>query len=67
MEKVFFGILGVIFFALLMSLPAAAIVWLLWNWVMVDVFALSVLTFWQAWGLYMLCSILLKSTTYSSS
>lgn len=49
--------------ALLLSLPFAWFVMLLWNWVMVDVFALPDLTFWQAWGLYMLAAILIKSGT----
>jgi len=57
-------IFGVI---LLLSVPFAFLVMLLWNWVMVDVFALSALTFWQSWGLYMLCSLLFKSTSVSKS
>jgi len=57
-------IFGVI---LLLSVPFAFLVMLLWNWVMVDVFALSALTFWQSWGLYMLCALLFNNTSVSKS
>ncbi len=33
----------------------------LWNWLMPDLFALKTVTFWQAWGLFFLCSMLFKS------
>jgi hypothetical protein len=56
-------IAGGVLVALALSLPFAWFTMLLWNWVMVDVFALPVLTYWQAWGLYMLSTILLKSST----
>jgi hypothetical protein len=50
-----FAILGigfVFFFGL--------IVMLLWNWLMPDIFGLKRLTYWQAWGLLILCTILFK-------
>lgn len=36
--------------------------WLLWNWLMPDIFGLPHITFWQAVGLNLLCSILFKPT-----
>ena len=33
---------------------------LLWNWLMPDIFGLKRLTYWQAWGLLILCHILFK-------
>ena len=33
----------------------------LWNWLMPGLFGLSVITFWQAWGLVVLSHILFKS------
>ena len=36
------------------------IVMLLWNWLMPDIFGLKRLTYWQAWGLLILSSILFK-------
>ena len=33
----------------------------LWNWLMPGIFGLSVITFWQAWGLVVLSHILFKS------
>lgn len=51
-------------FALIIGLSAAlaAIVMALWNWVMVSIFGLPAISFWLAWGLMILCSILFKST-----
>lgn len=50
-------------FALVIALSAAtaAIVMVLWNWVMVSIFGLPAISFWLAWGLMILCSILFKS------
>jgi hypothetical protein len=36
------------------------IVMLLWNWLMPDIFGLKRVTYWQAWGLLILCCILFK-------
>jgi hypothetical protein len=36
------------------------VVWL-WNWLMPDIFGLTKITFWQAWGLVVLTHILFKS------
>ncbi len=36
------------------------IVMLLWNWLMPDIFGLKRLTYWQAWGLLILSTILFK-------
>ena len=51
-----FGILGLAFLAL-----CGWAVMLLWNWLMPDIFGLKTLTYWQAWGLLVLSSILFKS------
>lgn len=50
-----FGILGIGFIFLF-----GLIVMLLWNWLMPDIFGLKRLTYWQAWGLLILCTILFK-------
>lgn len=51
-------------FALVIALSAAtaALVMVLWNWVMVSIFGLPAISFWLAWGLMILCGILFKST-----
>lgn len=56
-------------FALVIGLSAAvaAIVMALWNWVMVSIFGLPAISFWLAWGLMILCSILFKSTARIST
>jgi len=33
---------------------------ILWNWLMPVIFSLPKITFWQAWGLLILCHILFK-------
>jgi len=50
-----FGIVGIGFLFL-----CGLIVMLLWNWLMPDIFGLKRLTYWQAWGLLILCTILFK-------
>jgi hypothetical protein len=50
-----FGIVGIGFIFL-----CGLIVMLLWNWLMPDIFGLKRLTYWQAWGLLILCHILFK-------
>lgn len=51
----------VILFGLLMSLP----VMLLWDWLMPTLFGLPEITWFQAWGLMILCSLLFKITRSS--
>lgn len=58
--------------AVLVVLPIVAIlcvvpVWLLWNWLMPEIFGLKAITIWQAAGLFVLSNLLLKSTTSTSS
>ncbi len=50
-----FGILGIGLLFL-----CGLVVMLLWNWLMPDIFGLKHLTYWQAWGLMILCHILFK-------
>lgn len=47
---------------LLMTLP---VMWL-WNWLMPKIFGLITINFWEALGLILLCSFLLKSSSSSS-
>lgn len=44
-----------------MSFP----VWLLWNWLMPQLFSLPVINWLQAWGLMTLSGFLFKSLIYS--
>lgn len=39
----------------------------LWNWLMVGLFGLPVIGFWEAVGLYLLSNILFKSSTSNSN
>ena len=43
------------------------VVMLLWNWLMPDIFGLKRVTYWQAWGLLILCTILFKGFGSGSS
>jgi hypothetical protein len=48
--------LAIVFFALIFGLP----VMYLWNWLMVDLFHLPRINFYQSFGLYILCDFLFK-------
>ena len=57
--KVFLGVLiGIGIVALIFLF--GWIVMLLWNWLMPEIFGLKQLSYWQAWGLLILSSILFK-------
>ena len=58
--KVFLGFLMGIGFIGLIFL-CGWVVMLLWNWLMPEIFGLKQVTYWQAWGLLVLSSILFKS------
>jgi len=48
----------VVVIALLVSLP----VWLLWNWLMPEIFAVKTISWFQALGISILCGLLFKSS-----
>jgi len=50
-----FGVAGIGLIAL-----CGWVVMLLWNWLMPEIFGLRSLTYWQAWGLLALSTILFK-------
>ena len=58
-------ILSVIGLMISMSLLFALPVMLLWNWLMPEIFGLTTLTFFQSWGLMMLCALLFNSSSSS--
>ncbi len=53
-------ILGGIVLAAGLAFLFGLIVMVLWNWIMPEVFGLTTLTYWQAWGLVLLAHILFK-------
>ena len=57
-----FGILGIG-----LAFLFGWVVMLLWNWLMPDIFGLKRVTYWQAWGLLILCSILFKDFSSGNS
>ncbi len=70
MEKVFVFavvVLGVIALSAVLGLLVAFPVMWLWNWLMPDLFHGPVIGYWQAYGIYLLCAILFKSSNSSSS
>ena len=40
---------------------------MLWNWVMVDLFTMPTVTFWQMFGLNWLCGLLFRRNNISTS
>jgi hypothetical protein len=74
MSKIFaiigVGLVAFIGFAALLLVISMLFAWpvmLLWNWVGVAVLGLAKVTFWQAWGILMLCGLLFKSSGVSAS
>lgn len=45
---------------------ALPVMWL-WDWLMPELFGLKTITWFQAWGLTFLCSLLFKSHNYPKS
>jgi len=58
----FIGAVVVLAVALLYTIP----IYYLWNWLMPIIFGLTKITFWQALGLSMLSSFLIKPSSSSS-
>jgi len=54
-------VIGGVIIAAIMALLLGFVVMWLWNWLMPDIFGLTKITFWQAWGLVVLSHILFKS------
>lgn len=50
--------IGLIFFTVWIG-------WLLWGAIAVGIFSLPTLTYWQFWGLFILCNILFKAISTS--
>ncbi len=59
-QKILLGILFAIGGIALLAV-FGLLVMLLWNWLMPELFGLKSLSYWQAWGLLILCSILFKN------
>jgi len=60
-------ILGVIALSAVMGFLIAFPVMWLWNWLVPDLFHGPVIGYWQAYGIYLLCDILFKFKSSSSS
>ena len=56
----FIGYLVVFTFCVILDFLLAFPVMWLWNWLMPDILGLCTITVWQAWGLGILCDILIK-------
>lgn len=73
MVRIIAGVLAVVV-ALITGLAVGALgallcglfMWLLWNWLMPDIFGLVEITYWQAVGLCFLTSMLFKSGSSNS-
>ncbi len=65
-EKIIIGI-GFAILGIGLAFLFGWIVMLLWNWLMPEIFGLKRVTYWQAWGLLILCCILFKDFGSGSS
>jgi hypothetical protein len=61
------GIVVVLLFAFVLALVASLPVMWLWDWLMPEIFGLQEITWLQALGLSLLCSLLFKSNAASKS
>jgi uncharacterized membrane protein (DUF485 family) len=59
LKKKFIELITVLAISFLM---VAVLMWL-WNGLAVALFSLPIITYWQAWGIYILSNILFKSTS----
>lgn len=66
MKEIIIGFLiGVVTFLIAVVLTSFPVMWL-WNAVIPDIFNLPEITFWQAAGLNLLCSILLRPFVFNN-
>lgn len=63
MSDIIASVLGIMLLIILIGLFMSIPVWLLWNWLMPDIFSLTEISFWQALGISMLSSCLFKTNT----
>jgi len=59
-------VVGVVVFALIISIFAALPIMLLWNAIVPAIFGLPAISFWQAFGLNLLSALLIRSHCSSS-
>lgn len=48
--------------ALILAFP---LMWI-WNWVIVDIFGISKITYWQALGIYWVCGLLFNHSSFTA-
>jgi hypothetical protein len=65
MTDIIASVLGIVLLVIVVGLFMSIPVWILWNWLMPDIFNLSRITFFQALGLSLLSSCLFKNSTSS--
>ncbi len=60
---VIIALLVFVVFSLILAIP----ILFLWNWLIPTIFEGNTINYFQAWGLLVLCGILIKSTSSNSS
>lgn len=60
-------VLGVIALNAILGLLIAFPVLWIWNWLIPAILGLPLISYWQAYALYLLCAILFKSSSSSRS
>jgi hypothetical protein len=63
MEKIITAVFGVVGLIIVLSLLFAIPTYLLWNWLMPELFNIKEITLVQAWGLMVLSGILFKNSS----
>lgn len=70
MDKIFEIVLMILvglLTSVLFSFFSALIIWPLWNWLMPEIFGLCTIGYWQAFGISVLSTMLLRYTINTSS
>ncbi len=57
-RKIAMGIIAGVFFAVLFAFVFAVVIQALWNWLMPEIFHLTTITYWQAFGIALLARLL---------
>lgn len=63
MKESFGSFFGVIIASFIIAFGFAGILMWLWNAIVVDIFLVPTITYWQAFGLYIISNILFKINT----
>lgn len=63
MNNNFYNFSGILITSFIIAFGSSAVLMWLWNAIVVDIFLVPTITYWQAFGLYIISNILFKINT----